>query len=45
MGLCMGFSLLSLAELVYYFTLRLAVDCKREKKALRKKQDAERKGN
>ena len=30
-GLCVGFSLLSGAELVYFFTLRLFFDVKREK--------------
>ena len=29
-GLCMGFSLLSLAELVYYFTVRLWIDVDRQ---------------
>ena len=33
MGLCMGFSLLSLCEFIYFFTLRLFVDWRREKKA------------
>ena len=30
-GLCVGFSLLSGAELVYFFTLRLFFDVKKEK--------------
>ncbi len=32
----MGFSLLSGAELIYFFTLRLYVDMRREKEAKRK---------
>ena len=35
-GLCMGFSLLSLAELIYFFTFRLTVDLRREKRAKKK---------
>ena len=33
----MGFSILSLAELIYFFTIRLSVDLKKEKTAKRKK--------
>ena len=36
-GLCMGFSLLSLAELIYFFTIRLSVDLRKEKRAKKKK--------
>ena len=36
-GLCMGFSLLSLAELIYFFTIRLSVDLRKEKSAKKKK--------
>ena len=36
-GLCMGFSLLSLAEFFYFFTLRLFVDCRRERKEFNRK--------
>ena len=33
----MGFSLLSLAELIYFFTIRLSVDLRKEKSAKKKK--------
>ena len=38
----MGFSLLSGAELLYYFTLRLFIDCRREKEAFRRRQEVEK---
>ena len=38
----MGFSILSFAELIYFFTIRLSVDLRKEKKAKRKK--GEKKG-
>ena len=36
----MGFSILSLAELIYFFTIRLFVDLKEEKKLKRKKAES-----
>ena len=34
-GLCLGFSIMSLGELIYFFTLRLGIDIHRERKALK----------
>ena len=36
MGLCLGFSLLSLAEFIYFFTLRLFVDHHKQEKNIAK---------
>ena len=34
-GLCLGFSIMNLGELIYFFTLRLGIDIHREKKEMK----------
>ena len=43
MGLCLGFSLLSLYECIYFFTLRMGVDHRRNRKA-HPEQDSDKGG-